>query len=295
MTIKFTGFKGIRNVGDETATPPPFLREAQNVDIDDNLLLSRRDGKAAFIAGAYHSLWSNPSRSLTLAVTGNSLVIVNPGGTTTTVRSDLTADRPMDYVEVNGQVWYSNGQVLGYVENRADGVIPAVTKIGGSRLPAGDIVEHYEGVLYTVSGGRVRYSEYLDFGRTVLRRNELNFPGRVTLFRAVKDGIYCAFGGETVFLSGRHPREFVVHPVSDYGAVPRTAQAFDASLVSTNTPLQGPALYWMSDRGPCIGYQGGQMINLALTRYNAPAGNAGSTVIRENRKGFWQALTILEN
>jgi hypothetical protein len=295
MTIKYQGFKGIKNVGDETATLPPFLREAQNVDIDDALLLSRRDGHASFIAGNYHSMWSTADKSLTLAVTGSNLVIVNPGATTAVIRTDLMAGLTMDYTEVNGQAWYSNGRDFGFVENRASGVLPTITKIGGSRMPAGDIIEYYEGLLYTVSGGRVRYSEYMDFGRTVLRKNKLNFPGLVTLFRAVNDGIYCAFGNETIFLSGRRPSEFIVKPVADYGAVPRTAEKFDASLVSTSTPLQGPALYWMSDAGPCIGYSGGMMINQALTKYEAPEGNAGASVIHKNRKGFWQALTILEN
>jgi hypothetical protein len=230
-----------------------------------------------------------------LAVTASSLQIINLDGSTTTIRSDLTPGLAMNYVEVAGQVWYSNGQVLGFVENRANGSLPAITKTGGSRMPAGTLIEYYEELLYTIQGGRATYSEPWDFGRTSRSKNFLQFPGQITMWKAVKDGIYCSFAQQTVFLSGRKPSEFIVVPVADYAAIPGTSVKFDASLVSSNTPLQGDAVYWCTEKGPCVGFAGGQMISYGLTKLALVSGVAGTSVIRKTAKGFHQALTILQN
>lgn len=301
MALKFEKFAGIKDTCDALSTKPPFLREADNVDIDDEgKRVTRRAGHgAALVSGNYHSLWSNRPQTLMLGVTGSSLRIINPADwSTTIIRNDLTVNLPMDFVEINDQIYYSNGQVLGFIENRQDGTFPTITKFGGSRLPAGQILEQYEGRLYSVMGGRVGYSEFLDFGRSALRKDFLWFPGNVTLFRAVKDGIYCSFGNRTVFIAGRKPSEFSLIPVADYAAIPRTAFQFDASLVSSITPLQGDAVFWCSDQGPCIGFQGGQMLNLALTKKNPLPGVTGAAVLRktdQTDKGFFQALTILQH
>lgn len=300
MTIKFTGWKGIKTLGDALETDVPYVREALNVDVDDaGKKLSRRQGfGAAFVAGDYHSLWpQRPTPSgLALGVSGTTLRIINPDGSTTIIRSDLTAGLAMDYVEINNQVFYSNGQVLGFVENRAAGVFPAVTKLGGSPMPAGQFLEFYEGRLHSVQGGRDTYSEPWDFGRTMFRKNLIQFPGQTTMFKAVKDGIYVSFGNQTIFLGGRKPSEFTVIPVADYAAIRGTAFKFDASLISSNTPLQGDAVFWWSERGPCVGYPGGQMINFGLTKYIPPEGvAAGAAIMRKTTKGFYQALTILQN
>jgi len=300
MTIKLQAFKGIKDVCDAKETQPPYLREASNVDIDDEgKKVSRRPGfGAAFVAGNYHSLWpQRPTPSgLMLGVTGTTLRIINPGGSTTIIRSDLAPNLTMDYVEVNGQVYYSNGQVLGFVENQADGIFPTISKLGGSRMPAGQIIEFYEERLYTIQGGRATYSEPWDFGRTALRKNILQFPGQITMWKAVKDGIYCSFGTQTVFLQGAQPSQFIIIPVSDYAAVRGTVVKFDASLVSSNTPLQGDAVMWYSDKGPCVGLQGGLMINHGMTKYNSPANLvSGAGIVRKTTKGFYQSLTILQN
>src|SRR5574337_470715 len=301
MTFRLTKFLGIKDDCDELSTPPPHFRVADNVDIDDaGKKVSRRQGYGtALLAGNYHSIWNNRKQTLALGVTGTSLRILNLKEapiTTTIIRNDLNDGLAMDYAEAKNQIWYSNGQVLGFIENRADGILPAITKTGGVRMLPGEIIEYFEDHMYTVTGGRVCYSEALDFGRTALRKNFLWFPGPVTMFRSVKDGIYCSFGNQTVFIAGSKPSDFNIIPVADYPAIPRTARKFDASLVSSNTPLQGDAVYWYSDRGPCIGFQGGQMLNLALTKYKAPTGVSGAAAIRKTAKGegFYQALTIIQ-
>lgn len=296
---KFTGFLGIQDDCDALATKTPKLRQAMNVDVDDQgKIASLRDGfGAAFVAGDYRCLWpQRPTPSgLTLGVTGSTLKIINSGGTTTTVCTDLDPDLDVDFCEVNGRVYYSNGQVYRFIENRVDGVFPTITASSGSAMPAGSILEYYEERMYSIVGNKAFYSAPWDFGRCISRKDFLQFPGLITMFRAVKDGIFCSYSDRTVFLNGRRPMEFSMVPVADYAAIPRTSVKFDASLVSSNTPLQGDAVYWHSEKGPCIGYQGGMMLNFALTKVVPDTGETGASIVRKNSKGFYQALTVLQN
>jgi hypothetical protein len=296
MQIRFDNFAGKKDFGDATSTTAPFLREVKNCDIDDQMKrVSRREGfSAVALAGAYHSLWSNRAETLAFGVLGNSLLQIHAGPTTTPMRSDLRSGLEMDYVEINNQVYYSNGEVLGFIEGGRNGSFPAIAKFGGSRTYPGQIIEEYNGFLLTALGGRIAYSEHLDFGRSAPRNRFLWLPGFITMMRAVRDGVYVSYGDKTIFLMGEKPSDFSIKEVADYPAIPRTAFKFDASLVSSNMPLQGEAVYWDSTQGPCIGYMGGQMINLALTKVVPTTGVAGASILRKNRKGFMQALTVIQ-
>lgn len=295
--IKFKTFAGIKDAVDELSTKPPYLREALNVDIDDaGKILSRRDGfGAALFSGDYHSLWSNRKNTIMLAVSNTGdLVQVRPGASLSVLRSGLGAYMPVDFEEINGEIYYSSAVKLGCL---ADPNFPPtnIDTEGRTPMPPGRFIQYYRGKLYSVSGGSIRYSEGYDLGRTIRYKNFLAVPGEVTMFKAVEDGIYCSYGNETVFIRGNSPEEFMLSQVADYAVIPGTAFKFDASLVSSNIPLQGDAVFWYSDQGACIGFAGGKMLNLSLTKHNALKGLSGTAIARKNNKGFYQALTILNN
>ncbi|RJP48707.1 MAG: hypothetical protein C4586_08285 [Anaerolineaceae bacterium] len=299
MTIKFTKWAGIKDEGDVTSTKPPYLREGNNVDVDDEgKRVSRREGFGApIIAGDYHSLWSNAARDLMLGVTGGTLVSIDPQNIsmpTIIIRSGLTVGAQMSFDEINNQISYSNGYVLGIIEHNTGGTLPTVSKMASSTMPAGQIVDFYDDRLYTIQGGRVAYSEALDFGRAVPRSAFFWFPGQITMWKSVADGIYASWRNQTVFIRGKKPSEFAVEEVADYAAIPYTSLKFDASLVSSKVPLQGKAVFWMSQKGPCIGFAGGMMLNLALTKVVPQEGITGASVLRKNRKGFYQAISVIQ-
>jgi len=298
--IAFNKYAGIKDVGDVLETLQPFLRQANNVDVnDEGKILSRREGFGPpIISGAYHSLWSNRAETIMFGVVGDSMAIADPENLTIPtriVRTGLTPNMSMTFCEIDDQIYYSNGQVLGFIENGVDGTFPAITKSGGSRTPPGQILEYYNERLYSVLGGRVAPSAPLDYGRTNLRNDFLWFAGQTTMFKAVADGIYMSYGNTTIFLGGTRPADFIVRQVADYPALAGTAYKFDASLVSSNAPLQGDAVYWESTEGPCVGLAGGQMLNHALTKVVPLTGSSGASIIRKNRKGFMQALTVLQD
>jgi len=294
--IEHSGFTGVNNAQDPLRIGPKGLQLAENVDIDDAGIISRRGGHgAAGVSGDFHSFWSNTAGTLALAVRGADLVIVNPGYGVDVVRSGLSLGQLMSYTEVNDEVWYTNGQVLGFVKNRRDGVFPAITKAFSRRMPAGHIVRYFSGRMYVVRGNDVYGSAPMDFGRRVVGggRVRFSFPGLITLFEPVLDGIYIAFG-TTAFIQGVQPSAFVIRDLAAYDAVPGTATHVNAELISGRDPLAGDAVVWESTQGPCVGLAGGTFLNIAVGKYNAPSGVSGAGIYRKNRKGTHQFLTILQ-
>lgn len=139
---EFKAFAGLRNDVSSERMEPGDLVTADNVNIDSSGQLSRRDGRTLALAGDYHSLWSEGD--VCLMVGGTSLYRVQPGYTTETLRTGLTAGAKMAYCKVDERVYYSNGRECGILENgssRSWGIrIPAsqgtATEVSGS-LTAG--------------------------------------------------------------------------------------------------------------------------------------------------------------
>jgi len=139
---EYASFLGLRN----TVSPESFSKQdlatCLNCDIDDSLGISRRKGYSAPVTAAVdRDLWA--SGSVCLGVGSNSLKLVNPDWTTTTLRSGLTASKSLSYTFVGDRVFYSNGVELGCVQNGAHRTwgldapgVPVAATTGGS-LPAG--------------------------------------------------------------------------------------------------------------------------------------------------------------
>ena len=296
--MEFKKFAGIKNAQDRTTLGAPFLWSADNVDCDDEGIISRRYGhSAALIAGDYHSGFATKAGTLMLAVQGANLVIANPvAGTTTVLRSDLTPGLRMSYVEVNNEVYYTNGQVYSYVnlQTGALGTFPAISKTLSQRMPAGHLITHYKGRMYIARGNTLFWSVAMDFGRIELRRSFRQFPGLITMIQAVDDGIWISYG-KTGFIAGNTPKEAILIDAVNYDAVMYSGVSVDAALLSGDEPMKGKAAVWESTQGPCLGLSGGIFINIAQRKYNPPTGTYGAAIVRKNRKGTYQYLALIHN
>lgn len=140
--FEFGGFKGLRNNVDAEDFSPEDLTTALNVDINDALAFSRRMGYSAPVAaGIDRDLWA--SGSVCLGVGSNALKQMMPDYSLVTLRSGLTADRPLAYAAVGDRVFWSNGVQTGCVQAGADrtwGITPpgmVVASAGPGALPAG--------------------------------------------------------------------------------------------------------------------------------------------------------------
>lgn len=112
---QFEGWNGINNVLSEVGLPTEFLRQANNVDIDDQGKPQRRAGYTQVIAGGARSLWAGRLFPYALYASANMLYAfddpTNPQAVTTV---DSVSD--LSYCEVNDVVYWTDGTSLGMID-----------------------------------------------------------------------------------------------------------------------------------------------------------------------------------
>jgi hypothetical protein len=138
----YKGFRGLNTVDPETRLAFDELREALNIDLDKTGLARRRKGYTVINEGTAHSLWSHGD--LTFFVRGTELRRLQPDDTDTLLAEGLTLDKPVSYAEVNGEVYWGNGQQQGVIRggvNHPWGILPpaspSLTVLASGSLPPG--------------------------------------------------------------------------------------------------------------------------------------------------------------
>lgn len=131
-------FLGFNNTQDPVRLGLEWLTQADNINIDDTGMLSRRVGFTEHFAAAVTSAYATIDTERMYYVAGGSLKT----GDGVVLATGLAAD-PMHWAEVNDQVFYNNGVDRGII--RADntllpwewGVVgtPAVAAVSGSLAP----------------------------------------------------------------------------------------------------------------------------------------------------------------
>lgn len=110
--MNITSFAGINNVADTTRLQPGELQRAENVDIDERGLLTRRRGYAQRAVGAAHSPFLAPFGLM--AVLDNDLVLLNAAGDVVrTIYDTLGYTRVWYALLPDGRVVFSNGLIAG--------------------------------------------------------------------------------------------------------------------------------------------------------------------------------------
>jgi hypothetical protein len=139
--MRYDGFpRGMNNRAKDHDLPPGTLRNAVNIDIDNQGNLSRRKGMEKVLGGiSMHSGWSCDAWSLVVAA--GRLKIFNADHTLTDL---MPVHGPVCYEELNGIVYFSDG--MGAYKLLSDGTIvrwgvsppaaPAVASTVGN-LPSG--------------------------------------------------------------------------------------------------------------------------------------------------------------
>ena len=114
--------------------------------------------------------------------------------------------------------------------------------------------------------------------------------GRVTLFKAVKGGIYLSFSGRTYFAAGAHLFGSDLIPLEDAGAIPYSAE----NVARFKSDAQaGNDIRWMSTAGVCQGLDGGVFKNLSSKKYIVPSGVVSGATLYREQNGYGQYLCNL--
>lgn len=237
----------------------PFV-EAVNVDIDDSGMVTLKPGYVLSLPGNFRDLWSN-----------GSVCLFNDRGTLkslsldlrsfTTIISGLDPTAPISYVPVNDDVYLTNNSIIGYVR---DSVFNPLT-LGDTRpaqtfkavLPAGHLLEYFNARLYVARDNLIIFSDPATCQYYDKRHNFYWLDGRISMMKAVSDGIFMSDSKATYFVDASSVRT----QVADYPANDNSVVAVDAENVGLDK-LSGMVLIWSSPQGICLGAKGGQFINL---------------------------------
>jgi hypothetical protein len=269
------------------------LTEAYNVDVDSSGRLSRRKGFTA--TGRTES-----SRDIfcdggeCLYVSGTALYRLNPDYSRTGVRSGLTADKQMYYVQVGDRIYYSNGVERGYVVNGVSSVWQVSAYVGPATFrvfsspPYGTILAFHSSRLYMVVDSVLWYSEPFAYNWWDMARNFIPFSYDIRMVRAVKDGLYVGDERGVYFLQGTSPKEFNFISVSDSPMVKGTDVSISGLDVKDDA-IYNKVAVWTGQDGICLGLPGGDVKNLTKNKVTYPSSQLGAAAVLKDKY-----LTLLQ-
>lgn len=378
--IQYSAWEGIDTRRPDFDIPKTLFRNATNVDILSTGRVRRRRGITQVIADPNaHSVFSDGVRLI--YATPTTLKLVQSNFAAATLLSDARLNKPLSYVEVNGDVYFSNEKINGKINAAGAyepwGIVPPpyapiitkkgattetvqvtctfvtatgeesgaplavalpvgenvlvsgipqstdsrvttvriyATELNGRDLfqaadvpagvtsvtinspfakgalletqfmqppPPGQLLEYLQGRIFIASGSNVYFTEPLRYGCYDPEANFYMAQQRVTLLRAVNDGLYIG-ADTTVFVTQAGTEEALRTPVVPYSAVEGAAM----------TLPDGVSVMWLSDRGFIVGGNGGQIKPVTEATIAMPMYAFGCMGLIEN-DGHKHAVTIL--
>ena len=299
--LTLQGWAGIHNAGDQYDIPITdrlaYLKSAINVDIDDKRMLHRRQGRSRVYTGTPRQIWPQVDVGITYSIIleGSSMKQLNPDfGTPITLLTGLDAVSLMDFVYVNGRVYYTNPNVIGYIK---DGVAtalaaPAVSKQFKRTLKPGTYIEFYKSRLYTAHGSVMSFSDATRIYRMDSRYNQKQFDGEITMMRMVNDGMYVSAGKYTYFLSGASPEKMTPVKVTESPAFHGSGVKVEAQKLLPDA--KGFAVYWESKEGIFVGLSGGDVTNVTWHKWSPPIIPNRTSATCKNDRGYWHYVCAYE-
>lgn len=139
-----------------------------------------------------------------------------------------------------------------------------------SPMPAGEILTHIPGYLLSASGEWVYYSEYMNFAMTNPVKGYIKLPADVSVMIGNENGVYIV-ADRTYWLTGLGTAEIDLIPLQPYGAV-----KFSQSRHPTEKKV-----FWLSEKGVCVGDDQGQVVNLQEKNLLLNLSGTGASVFIE--------------
>jgi hypothetical protein len=283
-------FKGIDNINNSVSLGKGFLKEANNVDIDDKYNISRRSGYTLQLSGNFHSLFS--WNDVLLAVSNNNLVRIKDNFSSYEVLQYNVGNNAMVYTVANDKIFYTNNIIIGYIKNGISKEFEEPVETGRYKLPAGHLIKYYYGRLYVAKGNVVYYSDPMNFTQMRTRSNFIMFNDRITMLETVTDGMYIS-DNAIRFMQGKTPKEFAIKLLANYTVIEGTAIKIDGSYLNFKQPIEGEVVYMMTENGVAIGMDSGQFINLTHNYYANIKSSKGKCIFK-NDLDKKQYLVLLE-
>ena len=284
--IVYEDFLGISNAKDLTRMQKGYLLRAVNFDVDVEMMLHRRRGFTKKLPIGSHSLWSN--EFVCFFVSGGDFYQLNTDWTYSVILPGI-GDNRMEYNDVNGIVYFTNNQIVGYIQDGVAYPFPPIDQQYKTTMVGGQLLEFYNSRLYTAQDDTIFYS---DAGRPMVmdvRHNFIQCPGRVRMVKSVVDGLYVSEGEHVYFYHGdgkEDPPKFKRIPIIDVPAFEGMAIKVEGEKISPKVEAQ--VVMWAGGEGIFMGKPTGEFER--LTGRNLFLGGVShgtaSMLIRDLHKGF---------
>jgi hypothetical protein len=297
--IEIKQIKGIDNVTeDDLRIPPGYVRSANNVDIDTELMARRRKGVLrALLSGRAHSGWSDEDR-LCFVVLNDDLIQINPDWTTTTILQGV-GPMKMSFVKVGDRVFFSNRRRVGYIKDSVAHGFPTNVRPLRQVMVGGELLEYFDSRLYAAQGGMILRSVAGNPFEMDLKRDFIMLGGPITMMLGVNgpggpSGMYVSGGGKCAFLSNLDPSlaEASYKKLLDVPAIPGSAVKTSRMNIGKMTPqVGGESVVFSTKIGIYMGFPGGYVRDLTSKYYAVKDIQEGSSIIRwEN--GYRQYIFV---
>jgi hypothetical protein len=267
-------FKGIDNLAtDDLRLDPGFVRVAENVDLDSEMMVRRRKGVLRqIVSGNAHSGWSDEDK-LCFLVLNDDLVRLNTDWTTTTLLANVGPSK-MNFVPIGGRVFFSNLLVNGYIESGVAHGFPENVRMERQRMVGGELIEYFNARLYSAQGGFIFRSIAGNPFEMDIERDHFYIGGPVTMLIGVsgpgrEPGLYVSGGGKCAYLSNLEPSLEDAHykPLLDVPCLPGSAVAIERMDVGRQGGLEGRCCIWSTVIGIFMGFAGGYVKDCTSEHY----------------------------
>lgn len=267
------------------------LQACSNIELDGSGRISRRKGfSSPIVTGSMHSLFSCGEYALAVwnYVSSHYLVWLDGDGNSGSIVSLSNYNAKMCYAKVDDKVYYSNGTEKGYVKDKVNysWTAGSVTVKNSTRTmsdpPAGHLMEVAFGRMWIAQGTVLYFSEPFAYNLFDMARCSIPQQGRISLLRAVHDGLLVSDNSSIYFFYGKNPNKMEVlklagYPAVEGGSVPELISGISLGLEDTY-------LYcvFLTAKGICAAGPNGRFFNLTEDKLYYPSVSTASAIQKGN-------------
>jgi len=257
--FEYKNIVGVSKRKDPTRIPVGYVPYAMNVDSDNDKKLHRRRGRTLIDDPSTHSIWSNASICLCVQAGDLKEATLNFNTMTFTYSTLLAdvGDTEMIFQDVADMVFFTNGDMFGYIRDRVAHGIPEVDQEFKKRMVGGHLMEYWDSRLWVFQEGILVYSDATEPWVRDERHNYVSFVGRGRMLRAVKDGLYVSDTKRCGFLQGGlgDPPKFNYTEVCSFPAL----EGMAISSIEQVSGISMRVVLWATEDGCYMGLPGGQV------------------------------------
>lgn len=267
---------------DQADLSPIELVVAENVDLRRGRSARRRKGSSQVLAGKFFSFWDDGASAYVVKDTAG-VITLNEFLSDFTVRqlTTLSVAAPLAYEKVNATVVVSNGVDLGFIENGAFVTPDLPTATHMRATVAGEFLSEQNGRLLIGRQSAIYFTISHDLEAMDERYCQIPLPKPLTMMTALKTGVWVAYEGAIAFFAGRDPGDYTFDFKSPAAVVRGTAIKTRAKFFAPEAVSDAEAVIFMTEHGPCLGTEGGELQFLTEDQISAGVGEFGAGFVRE--------------